>query len=159
MIGLTTLKGQKVILRPVRYDDLLHWMAMERTRSIGSWRGAIQIASPGHWPTRSAGLSRSAGGRGAMCSPSPQQMAISWTTANCTASISDRNAWLAIGIARPYWSQGYGSDAIRTLPRYQAHQLRVEANRVGLEEEDVSLRRGPLPNCPPRKRSSQVCLS
>jgi len=49
--------------------------------------------------------------------------------------LSDRNAWLAIGIARPYWSQGYGSDAIRTLPRYQAHQLRVEANHVGVEEE------------------------
>ena len=58
-------------------------------------------------------------------------------------SLEDRNpaartAALGIWVAKPFWGQGYGTDAIRTLCRFGFEEMNLQ--RVGLSVYDINLR-------------------
>ncbi len=130
------LEGQKVRLRPVREEDLPHFVRWLNDREVSQW---LTMGKPPSMDDERRWWEAE------QVNPNDVVWAIETLDGRLLGDLALRpnplGRWADLGIvigAKGSWSRGYGADAIRTILRYAFGGMRL--NRVSLTADELNAR-------------------
>lgn len=134
---MPTLKGNRVVLRPLEPNDAAEIHAWHQDREFSVLNGVLCPTTLANWEEfvrRSRSLP-----------PSEVTLGIEIESGELIGYLSlkrtrleDRSSEFGIAIQREFWSQGYGRDATMTLLRFAFQELSL--HRVGLTVVEYNAR-------------------